>query len=722
MDDVTKVAIIGGGCAGMATAFELTKPEQGGRFDVTVYQQGWRLGGKGASGRRAPTQRIEEHGLHLWMGFYENAFRLIRECYAELDRDPSECPIATFEDAFKPDNFVGVTEQTGDGAWRNWNAFFPPAAGTPGDPLQGSTPFSVPGYLTRCVLLLRTLITSVQDRVPPQAGENREDLVGAIAALIGSTVKGLSADPAGSIRRIVSYGQLAVATAIAEAADILRNIIERPDSWRGGDDHGRAVSLLGRLSILVHHQIDTLASKDAEVSRIWEIVDVVLAIIRGILRDGLVLDKRGFDAIDDMDWRKWLEKHGAAQRTLESAFIRGSYDLLFAYKDGNIKDPQLAAGIALRGSLRMFFTYRGALFWKMQAGMGDIVFAPLYEVLRRRGVKFEFFHRLDSLKLGPEKDHVARIEMTEQAKIKDGKPYEPLVNIKDLPCWPSEPDYDQLVNGDALRKSDWNPETRWGRKHGKAKTLEVGRDFDFAVLATGLGEVPVVAEELLAASTDWQQMVDKIGTVATQAFQVWLDTPVEELGWTLPQINISGYVEPFDTWADMRQLVPVEEWKTEPQTIAYFCSVLPDSELPKAKDQRAGAHETVRQNAVDFLKNHVGHFWPGAMDDDGFRWSLLSHQKQGRGKNPVGEARFDTQFWQANVDPTERYVLSLPGSLQYRISPLEMHFDNLTIAGDWTDCSHYAGCVEAAVMSGLLASHALSTSPPLQDIIAYDHP
>lgn len=722
MSDVTKVAIIGGGCAGMATAFELTKPEQGGRFEVTVYQQGWRLGGKGASGRRAPTQRIEEHGLHLWMGFYENAFRLIRQCYAELDRDPATCPIATFEDAFKPDNFVGVTERTGDGAWRNWNAYFPPAAGTPGDPLKSSTPFSVPGYLTRCVLLLRTLITSVQDRVPPQAGDNREDLVGAIAALIGSTVKGLSADPAGSIRRIVSYGQLAVATALAEAADILRNIIERPDTWRGGGEHGRAVSLLGRLSVLVHHQIDTLAGKDPEVSRIWEIVDVVLAIIRGILRDGLILDRRGFDAIDDLDWREWLEKHGAAPRTLESAFIRGSYDLLFAYEDGDIERPRLAAGIALRGSLRMFFTYRGALFWKMQAGMGDIVFAPLYEVLKRRGVKFEFFHRLDRLCLGSDKGHVARIEMTQQATTKDGKPYEPLVDVNDLPCWPSEPDYDQLTNGVALQKSDWNPETRWGRKRGKAKTLEVGRDFDFAVLATGLGEVPVVAEELLAASADWRQMVDKMGTVATQAFQVWLDAPMEELGWTLPQINISGYVEPFDTWADMRQLGPAEDWKSEPQTIAYFCSVLPDSDLPTAKDQRAGAHETVRQNAVDFLTNHVGHFWPGAVDDDGFRWSLLSHQKEGRTKPPEGEARFDTQFWQANVNPTERYVLSLPGSLKYRISPLEQHFDNLTIAGDWTDCSHYAGCVEAAVMSGLLASHALSTSPPLQDIIAYDHP
>ena len=34
----------------------------------------------------------------------------------------------------------------------------------------------------------------------------------------------------------------------------------------------------------------------------------------------------------------------------------------------------------------MFFTYRGALFWKMRAGMGDVVFAPFYEVLKRRGV------------------------------------------------------------------------------------------------------------------------------------------------------------------------------------------------------------------------------------------------------------------------------------------------------------------------------------------------
>ena len=37
----------------MSAAFELSRPEHEGRYEVTVYQLGWRLGGKGASGRGA---------------------------------------------------------------------------------------------------------------------------------------------------------------------------------------------------------------------------------------------------------------------------------------------------------------------------------------------------------------------------------------------------------------------------------------------------------------------------------------------------------------------------------------------------------------------------------------------------------------------------------------------------------------------------------------------
>ncbi|MEQ1909888.1 MAG: hypothetical protein ABMA15_13755 [Vicinamibacterales bacterium] len=35
-----RVAIVGGGCAALTTAFELSRPEHNGRYEVTVYQGG----------------------------------------------------------------------------------------------------------------------------------------------------------------------------------------------------------------------------------------------------------------------------------------------------------------------------------------------------------------------------------------------------------------------------------------------------------------------------------------------------------------------------------------------------------------------------------------------------------------------------------------------------------------------------------------------------------
>jgi len=132
----------------------------------------------------------------------------------------------------------------------------------------------------------------------------------------------------------------------------------------------------------------------------------------------------------------------------------------------------------------------------------------------------------------------------------------------------------------------------------------------------------------------------------------------------------------------------------------------------------------VRDNAIRFLKNDVGHLWPKASDaPDSFRWRLLMDPARhtARGES-VTESAFDSQYWTANVNPSDRYVLALPGSLKYRISPLDNTYDNLTIAGDWTACGFTEGCVEAAVMSGRLAAHALAKSPSLAAIIGYDHP
>ena len=97
----TKVAVLGGGLGSIVTAYELTAtPELREQYEVTVYQMGWRIGGKGASGRNPDAgYRIEEHGLHIWLGFYENAFKAMRACYEELGRQPGT-PLAALEDAF----------------------------------------------------------------------------------------------------------------------------------------------------------------------------------------------------------------------------------------------------------------------------------------------------------------------------------------------------------------------------------------------------------------------------------------------------------------------------------------------------------------------------------------------------------------------------------------------------------------------------------------------
>ena len=136
MSGVRRVAILGGGMASLAACVELTSdPSWATRYEITVYQMGWRLGGKGASSRNLATGgRIEEHGLHLWMGWYENAFRLMRECYAELGRDRSTCPIADWRDAFAPASLIGVAEHRPDGRWVPWKVVFPPSEGVPGDP------------------------------------------------------------------------------------------------------------------------------------------------------------------------------------------------------------------------------------------------------------------------------------------------------------------------------------------------------------------------------------------------------------------------------------------------------------------------------------------------------------------------------------------------------------------------------------------------------------
>ena len=58
-----KVAIIGAGPAGLSAAFGLTGPEVRHRFEVHVYQMGWRAGGKGLSPSAGASQGRRRRSL-----------------------------------------------------------------------------------------------------------------------------------------------------------------------------------------------------------------------------------------------------------------------------------------------------------------------------------------------------------------------------------------------------------------------------------------------------------------------------------------------------------------------------------------------------------------------------------------------------------------------------------------------------------------------------------
>ncbi len=719
-----KVAVVGGGCASMAAAFELTRPEHRQKYQVAVYQMGWRLGGKGASGR-GPSGRIEEHGLHIWLGYYENAFRLLRECYEELAEGPKGRAFGSWREAFFPDPHVGVSEKTRAGSWAHLTVNFPPAPGEPGDP-QPPDILSLRSYVLRATTLLRTLLTGVETTEDP--GRRDTNAGPADGASLAVSTPEEIATRAETLIRYGFLGTVAVAVEGLVLVEAALGMISEVAS-------GVLIRLLQTIASSVKARLENLIAADDDVRRRWEIVDLVLATLVGVVRFGLLTDPRGLDAINDYDCREWLRLNGASERALDSAFLRGLYDLVFAYENGEADRPRLAAGVALRGSFRMFFTYRGAFFWKMRRGMGDVVFAPFYEALRARGVRFRFFHRLENVRLcdpaglAPgEKPYIEALEFDVQAKVKGGKDYRPLVEVRGQPCWPSKPDFAQLEDGARLEAEGRDFESPWERRKAARRTLRVTKDFDFVVLGLGVGAVPHACRELVASNARWRNMAANVTTVATQAFQLWLREDIQALGWEAPPVTLSAFAKPFDTWADMGQLIPAEDWPRPPMTVAYFCGALPETEWNARPQSSEASRSAVRDKAVAFLETEARHLWPRAFDSRGrFRWDLLvaPNGAAGRsepGKRLAGKLRFGTQFWTANVNPSERYTQSLPGSIEYRISPLDDFFDNLTIAGDWTDCGLNLGCVEAAVMSGRLAAHALTGAPALEDIVGFDHP
>jgi uncharacterized protein with NAD-binding domain and iron-sulfur cluster len=656
--------------AGLSAAWRLSEPGWRDRFEsITVYQRGWRLGGKGASSR-GQHGRIEEHGLHVWLGSYENAFALIRECYAELDRaatDP-EAPVQTWDQALIPSDNLGMADKWGDD-WLIWPGWFSRNDELPGEPHATGRELTVVGFLRRALALILDFADSLDETID-------RSLV-------------LSTSPEPTSVRWIEAVQRGVLATLA----VLTNPLP-PEAIAAG--------VLGRPLEAVREALGY--EHRPEHKRFWLLLSLLTATARGLIVDNLVTDPRGFRAINDEDYGAWILRHGAHPDVLDFPLVRGLYDMVFGYEDGDHERPAFAAGLAVLLTGIALFGYKGAFFWKMTAGMGDVVIAPLYQALRRRGVEFEFFHRLDALHLDDRHQVIHAITMGRQVSLADGvEHYEPLIRVRGLPVFPNRPLADQIK----ARAGIDDLESHFGRRDDvDTRVLRRGVDFDHVVLATSLGMVELVGAELIADRPEWRDMTTHLRTVATQTFQLWLRPSESALGWDHPSVTTSGYIAPFDTWASMPQTLWAENWPEDdrPHTVAYFCGAMraawPTTDDPA--DYVGRCREQVLSHAASYLDHHVGLYLPGAVTEQGFAWHLLSGANGHRGISAL-----DTQHVSVNIDPSDRYVQSVPGSDKYRLRPDESGYDNLVLAGDWTDSGINAGCIEAAVMSGLQAANAL---------------
>ncbi|QZA76780.1 NAD(P)-binding protein [Deefgea tanakiae] len=717
-----KIAILGGGIGSLSTAYGITQdPDWQTKYDITIYQMGWRLGGKGASGRnRDIADRIEEHGLHIWFGYYDNAFALIQNCYAELARS-SNAPLATWDQAFKPQNTIVVEEYVKE-EWRTWALSFKPDSKVPG---QGDSKSDHPiGFFAHLREALSELHQALQQQIS-QSDSARQAAARHFTRGVshtGESILGKVLDVVGKpVEMVVEHEVERVFTQLQNLYESfpLRSEIAAlcttpaPSHW---------LDVIAEIKALVEQVLAPFAEIFDSIRRIFTLVDIALAVAKGILVDGVLI--KGYTAINQYDFTEWLIIHGASADAANSALVRAFYDLYLGFPNGENKivgdgvaiGGNVSAGELLHSYILVTLCYKGAVMWKMQAGMGDVVMTPIYQVLKQRGVKFEFFNKVTDLHLSADQQQISAIDIDVQATLKPNiASYNPLYEVKGLPCWPSTPLYEQLEQGQALKTQEINLESAWSPWPAVAKkTLQLGQDFDLVVLGISVAALPFITEELSQANPAWQAMLNNAATTQTQAMQLWLNINLEETGWPLASPILDAYGEPFNTWAAMDQTLDKENWplNQQPFGIAYFCNNMKDAEpIPPFSDHSfpAQQEERVKQSAKQWLMQYIGHLWPYATqaNDKSLDWSKLVDLE-----NRQGEARLDGQYFRANIDPTERYVCNAANTNQYRLKVDQSGFRNLYLAGDWVNNEALnLGCVESTVISGLQAARALSGYP-----------
>ncbi len=699
-----KIAVLGGGVGALSAAFYLTEqPGWSEKYEITVYQQGWRLGGKCASGhdlRPGYGWRIYEHGLHIFAGFYDQAFDLLRRAYDEIDR-PDDHPNKTVWDAFTPeDNIALVDNVDPEQPNRLWYMNFEPNGRLPGDSLDAAP----------MIVMIQRLVAVLVHGTPVPLQKK-----GAAGQTVAQTpAPGPVEDPFAWLWHFVQ-----------KTADELESLAME--------------FILHQLILVIEQKMKSVVSgpqdptTTLEIERFLLSAYLVQSVVRGVIAFDLL--NKGYDSIDTYEWSEWLYLNAVevakgspewgdpvtrANQLLDWAPIATLYDYVFGFGDGgDVKFRSFGAGTALRSAMLMI-SYKGHFFWKMRGAMGDVVIAPVYLALKQRGVRFNFFTRITGLNIDANEQRLASIDYVQQVGLKDPDAgYQPLVDIpipgwpRPLEGWPATPLWDQLADADADRAAARDFEAEHNDAPGAgdvAGQLKAGVDFDLAVLGISVGGLKQVCASFpeRLPQSKWGPMFGAITLTRTVAMQLWLTRRQDDLGNQGPDRTLTGAGQPYSSWSDMSHLLARETWNgaDRPRSIAYFCGQM------QGPENGLGADIKAYDLAVSWLSSNSALYWSratGAGSPYGLDPGLLFDPEPALGGDPLTR-----QYIRANCNPSDLYVQSPKNSVYTRMDANESGLDNLFLTGDWTLNGLNSGCAEAAARSGARCADAIGgTLTPL---------
>lgn len=676
LDHRVRVAILGGGPAGLACAWLLSKPEMANgksawdppgksaklEFELTIVERQNLPGGKAASAREVDGSKkrlIHEHGLHVLMGFYANVLGIVKL----LGTEPLLVDTPTLR--------VPAGAAPGDVA-SAWEIAIHPWSGAP-----ASARARAPGPAVAAAAPTAKAKVSAQSPQTPEGKAVVEEMAfeeeldkatrpshkPLLRSLLflNRQVRQLSTKRGAKPAAIASPYHAMVLKSLAKSLSFAPTSTESALAWSNGDEPelgsadsfeqiGALARLLRQFSRAALAQApgpgDHLAAEALELGTtmliglqdhgllpIWAFADPAKLATDSSLGDWALSLQQAFDSVSIS---KWLEDHGIAK-----GFVQRSR-LLAALTAGVFSTPDsMAAGTFIHGVARLVLDFEGAPFKRMRGGTGEVLIAPMYEALKKKKVDFKFGMSVAALQLA----HTEDSSQVVAAKVR-------APGVAQLAM--------KFVRGNATEKTRSGWEVRKTKMRSTVAESLIEADAFVLALPPFQAASEAPAKPLIdGLPASLQEKLERIGSRATVSLQHWTTgSPL------YPARIVAPFPGPMRCAAAMEQLAG-DEGSTVLSPPVYYCGDMDDGDATAFAKQ--GYKTWLSENAPSMQQ---------------------------------GQQALDP-FVSTNVDGSARYVRMDPATQAARPGIGDSGARNLWLAGDWTKGALSCGSIEHAVTSGL---------------------